>query len=81
MKPSLVTKDTVIFRLQVAFCTTWKTLTDDLDIYTIGLNWAIAYELPNQTIRDPETHRIVPAFTLRRRRRELYRRLEAAMDA
>lgn len=65
----------------IAFCTTWKTLTDDLDIYTIGLNWAISYELPNQTIRDPETHRIVPAFHLRRRRRELYQRLEAAMDA
>ncbi|KDR23471.1 uncharacterized protein LOC110837223 [Zootermopsis nevadensis] len=65
----------------VAFCTTWKTLTDDLDIYTIGLNWAISYELPNQTIRDTETHRIVPPFTLRRRRREFYLRLEAAMDA
>ncbi|XP_033610442.1 uncharacterized protein LOC111872145 isoform X2 [Cryptotermes secundus] len=65
----------------IAFCTTWKTLTDDLDIYTIGLNWAISYELPNQTIRDPETHRIVPPFHLRRRRGELYQRLEAAMDA
>ncbi|XP_069694175.1 uncharacterized protein [Periplaneta americana] len=65
----------------VAFCTTWKTLTDDLDIYTIGVNWAISYELPNQTIRDPVTHRIVPPFNFRRRRRELYLKLEAAMDA
>lgn len=65
----------------VAFCMTWKTLTGDLDIYTLGVNWAISYELPNQTVRDPETHRIVPAFHLRRLRRELYSRLEAAMDA
>jgi hypothetical protein len=60
---------------------TWKTLTEDLDIFTLGVNWAVSYELPNQTVRDPETHRIVPAFQLRRRRQELYSRLEAAMDA
>jgi len=60
---------------------TWKTLTEDLDIYTLGTNWAVSYELPNQTVRDPVTHRIVPSFLLRRRRQELYSRLEAAMDA
>jgi hypothetical protein len=60
---------------------TWKMLSEDLDIFTLGMNWAIAYELPNQTVRDPETHRIVPAFQFRRRRQQLYNRMEAAMDA
>jgi len=60
---------------------TWKTLTDDLDIYTLGTNWAVSYELPNQTIRDPVTHGTVPPFQTRRRRQELYSRLEAAMDS
>jgi hypothetical protein len=60
---------------------TWKMLTEDLDIYTLGMNWAIAYELPNHTVQDPETDQIVPAFHFRRRRQELYSRLEEAMDA
>jgi len=60
---------------------TWKALTEDLDIYTLGTNWAVSYELPNHTVRDPETHRIVPPIQLRHRRQELYSRLEAAMDA
>ncbi|PSN32584.1 hypothetical protein C0J52_21306 [Blattella germanica] len=62
----------------IAFCVTWQLLRET-SIFTLGLNWAVSYELPNQTIRNPETHRIEPPL-LRRHRRELYQRLEVAIN-
>ncbi|PSN32583.1 hypothetical protein C0J52_21307, partial [Blattella germanica] len=61
----------------VAFCNTYKTLTNDVDIFTMGLQWALSYNLPNETLRDPDTNRLI----LRRHRRALYSKLEQAMDA
>ncbi|XP_021934012.1 uncharacterized protein LOC110836760 isoform X2 [Zootermopsis nevadensis] len=51
------------------------------NIFTSGMNWAVAFDLPNHTLRNPHTKRIIPPLILRRQRRELYRRLETAMDS
>ncbi|XP_069696550.1 uncharacterized protein [Periplaneta americana] len=66
----------------IAFCVTWKMLiAGDVDVYTHAVNWAVSYDLPNHTFRNPGTNRLVPPFSLRRQRRELYRSLETAMDS
>ncbi|KAJ9582770.1 hypothetical protein L9F63_022881, partial [Diploptera punctata] len=63
----------------IAFCVMSFLAYDNSNIYTMGLNWAVSYELPNETIRSPETNRIVPPPLLRRHRRELYESLEMAV--
>jgi len=66
--------------LQIAFCIQWGLLNRDLNIFTSSVNWAISYDLPNETIRSPDKRLVVP-YILRRHRRELYKRLEVAMDS
>jgi hypothetical protein len=66
---------------QIAFCTQWNVFDTDPVVYTEAVNWAVSYELPNQTIRNPETNRLVVPYILRRNRRELYQKLEVAMDS
>lgn len=65
----------------IAFCVQWGILDSDPLIFTEAVNWAVSYELPNQTIRDPDTKRLVVPYILRRNRRELYHKLETAMHS
>jgi hypothetical protein len=72
---------TLVIHSQIAFCVQWGILDSDPLIFTEALNWAVSYELPNQTIRNPDTNRLVVPYILRRNRRELYQKLEVAMDS
>jgi hypothetical protein len=71
----------LLIYLQIAFCVQWGILDSDPLIFTEALNWAVSYELPNQTIRNPDTNRLVIPYILRRNRRELYQKLEVAMNS
>jgi hypothetical protein len=50
------------------------------NVFTSGLNWAVALDMPNHTLCSPCRNRTSPLL-LRRQRRELYRRLETAMNS
>nr|AGM32125.1 hypothetical protein [Coptotermes formosanus] len=50
------------------------------NVFISGMNWAVAFDLPNHTLRNPRTNRVSPPL-FRRQKRELYRRLETAMDS
>lgn len=77
----VVTHNHVIYVCQqLAFSYKIRTVAGG-NIFTTGLNWAVAFDLPNHTLRDPHTKRIIPPVILRRQRRELYRRLETAMNS
>lgn len=75
-----------IFNLrQVAFCATIGFVGNPSFIYfSWAINWGLAYELPNQTwiLSNQEFRKPLPppAVVLRRHRRELYGRLETAID-
>jgi hypothetical protein len=64
---------------QLAFSNRVSTLVGG-NIFTTGMNWAVAFDLPNHTLRNPHPKEMSPSL-LRRQRRELYRRLETAMDS
>ncbi|XP_068081350.1 uncharacterized protein [Anabrus simplex] len=69
----------------VAFCMTIKTTTPDVDIFTEGVNWAISYDLPNET-RSREDAPFDPFLPpapvlLRRHRRSFYSKLEVLFNA
>jgi hypothetical protein len=71
----------LVIHSQIAFCVQWGLLDADPMIFTEAVNWAVSYELPNQTIRNPDTNRLEVPYILRRNRRELYQRMEVAMDS
>ena len=48
--------------------------------FTFGLNWGIAYELPNNTETAVFYRRKKKPIAQRRNRRELYEKLEIIMD-
>ncbi|KAK3911247.1 Glycosyl hydrolase family 109 protein 3 [Frankliniella fusca] len=65
--------------LRVAFSSKWSTIFDwpnSPAFWTENVNWGLTYELPNGT------QLLGPAgFSARRDRRDLYRRLETAIDS
>jgi hypothetical protein len=65
---------------QVAFCLEFGLFPND-NIYTESIVIALSYDLPNATIRDPQTHRLEVPFMLRRNRRNLYQSLEVTMNS
>ncbi|GFG34797.1 hypothetical protein Cfor_10372 [Coptotermes formosanus] len=65
----------------VAFCLQWGLFSNDNNIFTEAVNWALSYDLPNATIRTPDTKRLVVPYILRRNRRDLYQSLEVAMNS
>jgi len=64
---------------QLAFSNKVSTVVGG-NVFTSGMNWAVAFDLPNHTLRSPRKNRASPLL-LRRQRRELYRRLETAMNS
>jgi hypothetical protein len=64
---------------QLAFSNKISTVVGG-NVFTSGMNWAVAFDLPNHTLRSPRKNRASPLL-LRSQRRELYRRLETAMNS
>ncbi|RZB39315.1 uncharacterized protein BDFB_007605 [Asbolus verrucosus] len=63
-----------------AFCMTAQTILP-MGIFTEGVNWGIAYDLPNRTTFS-EYFKDKPNYILRRRhRRDLYSKAEVIMDS
>lgn len=76
-------KRLVVFPLGSTFSLAFSNRVSTLvggNIFTTGMNWAVAFDLPNHTLRNPHPKEMSPSL-LRRQRRELYRRLETAMDS
>lgn len=72
-----------IFGFQVAFCATFGMIGNpELDYMSWALNWGVAYDLPNQTwIIEHRRQKVMSKpIAQRRHRRDLYNRLEAAID-
>lgn len=73
-----------MFQLQVAFCATLGFVGNPQYIYfSWAINWGVAYELPNQTwiLNQRERKNPMPKPVVQRRhRRELYGRLETAIN-
>ncbi|XP_063219306.1 uncharacterized protein LOC134529288 [Bacillus rossius redtenbacheri] len=67
--------------LQVAFCLSWKALTGESSIFTGGMAWGVSYDLPNETLSDTKGPVLPAPQVFRRHRRDLYRRVEAALDS
>lgn len=68
---------------QVAFCATFGMIGNpNVDYMSWALNWGIAYNLPNQSwIIENRHKKLMPkSIVQRRHRRELYNRLEIAID-
>lgn len=69
---------------QVAFCATLGFVGNPSYLYfSWAINWGLTYELPNQTwILNQQNYRrpLPKPVVLRRQRRELYGRLETAID-
>lgn len=68
---------------QVAFCTSLGvTGNPNAQLLSWAINWGLAYDLPNSTFileqRDKKAH--PKPIVQRRQRRDLYQRLEVAMD-
>lgn len=71
------------FGFQVAFCATFGMIGNpELDYMSWALNWGVAYDLPNQTwIIEHRRQKVMPKpIAQRRHRRDLYNRLETAID-
>ncbi|XP_017773189.1 PREDICTED: uncharacterized protein LOC108560241 [Nicrophorus vespilloides] len=68
--------------LSAAVCLTVSMIFHRPDIYTQGLNWGIAYDLPNGTTALNDFENFGPKHVNRRRhRRDLYHRMELVMDS
>ncbi|KAJ8898459.1 hypothetical protein PR048_003819 [Dryococelus australis] len=67
--------------LQLAYCLTWKALTGESSIFTGGMAWSISYDLPNETISQHSGPILPVPEMLRRHRRDLYRKIEVAMES
>ncbi|KAL0270712.1 UNVERIFIED_CONTAM: hypothetical protein PYX00_008020 [Menopon gallinae] len=63
-----------------AFCITIKSTTGPDEIFTEGVNWAISYDLPNETIHDKKDGYEFPVL-IRRHKRDLYIRMEKLIDS
>lgn len=77
------TKIELNFGFQVAFCATFGMIGNpELDYMSWALNWGVAYDLPNQTwIIEHRRQKVMPKpIAQRRHRRDLYNRLETAID-
>lgn len=74
----------IVIRLgQVAFCSTVGFVGNPNFIYlSWALNWGLAYDLPNQTwIINQRNRKTFPKpLVQRRHRRDLYEKLEVAID-
>lgn len=68
--------------VQVAFCMTIGSIGNpELDYLSWAINWGLAYDLPNQTWIIEHRHEKFPKpLVQRRHRRDLYNRLEIAMN-
>lgn len=66
----------------VAFCATIGMIGNpELDYMSWALNWGLAYDLPNETWIIQHRHEKYPKpLVQRRHRRDLYNRLEIAID-
>ncbi|XP_062553806.1 uncharacterized protein LOC134219126 [Armigeres subalbatus] len=51
------------------------------NMFSWAVNWGVAYNLPNQTISFQSEMREAKSMAQRRHRRDLYQKLEVAMDA
>lgn len=67
----------------MAFCATFGMIGNpNVDYFSWALNWGIAYDLPNETfVIDQRNQKLHPKpLVQRRHRRDLYQRLELAID-
>lgn len=67
---------------QVAFCATVGMIGNpNVNYLSWALNWGLAYDLPNETWIIEHRHEKFPKpLVQRRHRRDLYNRLELAID-
>lgn len=80
-RPTIFRK--ILFILQVAFCATVGFVGNPSYIYfSWAINWGLAYDLPNETwIINQRNRRPLPKpLVQRRHRRELFEKLEVAID-
>lgn len=58
-----------------------KALTGPDTIFTEGVNWALSYDLPNETIHNRKETGYDFPVVLKRHKRDLYVRMEKLMDS